>query len=80
MKAMTNTAWFERVDTDRITERARQVRFTEGLLRFIAGFFFLIGWVTAKVFSVIWFATVWCCVAVAEGWREGRKTARRPGG
>jgi len=38
------------------------------------------GWIVAKVFSVTWLCFAFAGVAIAEGWREGRKNVRRPGG
>lgn len=61
------------VPVDRITARARQVRFRHVLLALAAGLLFGIGWLIAKVFGVAWLAFVWCAVALSEGWQEARR-------
>jgi hypothetical protein len=66
------TALLDRIETERISQRAREVRFSDTLLRLVATFFFLIGWTAAKVLGGLWLAVAFCGVAVAEGWREGR--------
>lgn len=71
------TALLERVPLESISEQARQVRFWRTVLTVIAGVLFGAGWVAAKACAVAWLAGAWCAVAVREGWREGRGTARR---
>jgi len=66
------TAVLDRVDVDRITAEARQVRFGHTALTVIAAVLFGTGWVVAKVSGVVWLAAAWSAVAVREGWREGR--------
>lgn len=58
-----------------ITDRARQIQFSRVALTVLAGFFYGIGWITAKTFGVIWLAMTWTAVAVKVGWQEGRRTA-----
>jgi len=74
------TSLLDRFETERLAERAHEVRFGETLLRLAASLFFAIGWIVAKVFSVTWLCFAFAGVAIAEGWREGRKNVRRPGG
>jgi hypothetical protein len=61
------------VTAERITARARQVRFSSVLLAIPAGFLFGTGWLLSKAFGVAWLALVWCAVALIEGWQEARK-------
>lgn len=63
------------IDTGRAAERARQVRFSTSVLRVIAGFFFLIGWMA----SHIWLGIVFCGVCIAEGWASGRPPGQERG-
>jgi hypothetical protein len=69
---MVSLALLDNVDTEYITERARQVSFGKTLARIIIGLLFLTGWVIAKLFSYTWFAVVWVSVAFAEGFKAGR--------
>lgn len=70
---MTLASIFETVPLDRITTEAREVRFGRIILTLLAGLFYGLGWVTAKVFSVSWRAMAWLATAVKVGWQEGRK-------
>ena len=73
---MSVTAIYDRVEPERISEKARQVTFGKTLVRLIATVFFIVGWVTARVFTVVWFVVVWSALAVAEGWQVGRAEAK----
>jgi hypothetical protein len=64
----------ERRHLDEITAQAHQVQPGRVILAVIASFFFLIGWLTAKFFTVLFFSGAWCAVAVRTGWREARGT------
>jgi hypothetical protein len=66
------------VPVDRITARAREAHPGQALIALIAGVLFGLGWLAFKVVRVLWFAAVWCAFAVAEGWREARKSAVVP--
>jgi hypothetical protein len=61
-----------RVDLDRISTEARQVKFTVTVLTLIAAVFFAIGWVTARV----WLGVVWSALMIREGWREAQKAQK----
>jgi fatty acid desaturase len=61
----------DRVDTDRITARARQARPGVVAVKVIAFFFWAIFWLIAKVLGYSWFAAVWVTAACAEGFSEG---------
>lgn len=63
----------ERVDVNRITVEARQVRFGETLLRLIAFLLISLG----KTAGYCWLVPVWCSLAVREGWREVHPPAAR---
>ena len=61
----------ERVPVDQISAQARQARPGRAVLTVIAAVFFGLGWCAAR--GVL--AVSWSCVAVREGWREGRRAA-----
>jgi hypothetical protein len=66
------TAVLSRVPVDEITAQAREARPGRAVLTVVAAVFFALGWCAAKaVLSVSW-----ACVAVREGWREGRRGQR----
>ncbi len=65
------TALLERIPVEEIGVQARQARPGRAVLTVIAAVFFGLGWCAAK--SVL--AVSWACVAVREGWREGRRGA-----
>jgi hypothetical protein len=62
----------EQVPVSRITREAREVRFGRTVLAVIAGLLYGIGWMTAKLFSVVWFAVAWAGTAVKIGWVDAR--------
>lgn len=83
------TAFMERVDYEDVTARAREVSFIETVARLLALTLFTMGWVIAKMFTVIWFAMVWAALSFGEGWTAARadtktmreiKAARNTGG
>lgn len=59
----------DRVPVDEISERTRQIHAGRLFLSIIAGFFYVIGWAVAMVFTAI----VWCAVAVKVGFVEARR-------
>jgi hypothetical protein len=59
----------EHVPLERINSEARQVHFGRLLLTLIAGLFYGLGWIAAKVFL----ALIWIGVAIKVGFVEGRK-------
>jgi hypothetical protein len=69
------TTLTELIPVDEITAQAREVHFWRTVLTLIAAVLFGAGWVTAKVFAVLWLAAAWSFTAVRVGWQEGRKTA-----
>lgn len=69
----------DRIPLERITTEAREVHFGRTVATFIAGLLWMLGWVVAKAFGVVWFAAAWSATAVKVGWDEGRK-ARLAGG
>lgn len=73
------TAVLEQVPVDRISGRAREVRFSRLLVTVIAGVLFAAGWLACKAFAVAWFAAAWSAVAVAEGWAEARRSQVKRG-
>jgi len=73
---MTTTV-LDRVPVDEITDQARQVRPARTLLTVIAAVLFGLGWVTARVFTVLWFSAMWAGVAVREGWRASHGPSRK---
>lgn len=70
------TALTERIPLDDITTQAQQVRPGRAALTVIAAALFGLGWVTARVFTVLWLSAMWCGVAVREGWRASHGPSR----
>ena len=70
------TSVLDRVPVDQITEQAQQVRPGRAVLTVVAAVLFGIGWVTARVFAVVWLSAMWCGVAVREGWRASHGPSR----
>ena len=70
------TTLTERIPLDDITEQAQQVKPGRAALTVIAAVLFGLGWVMARVFSVLWLAAMWSGVAVREGWRASRGPSR----
>jgi hypothetical protein len=73
---MTTTV-LDRVPVDEITEQARAVRPGRTVLTVIAACLFGVGWVTARVFAVLWLSVMWSGVAVREGWRASHGPSRK---
>ena len=70
------TSVLDRVPVDEITQQAQQVKPGRTALTVVAAVLFGLGWVTARVFSVVWLAVMWCGVAVREGWRASHGPSR----
>lgn len=68
-------AVLERVPVERITAEAREIKLGRTLLTLLAGLFYVIGWVAAKLVNVVWFAVAWSYAAAKVGWVEGRTAA-----
>lgn len=68
-------AVLERVPVERITAEAREIRLGRTLLTLLAGLFYVLGWLAAKIVNVVWFAAAWSFTAVKVGWVEGRAAA-----
>ncbi len=62
----------------RISFEARQILFWRTVLTLLAGFFYGLGFVAARVLGLVWLALAWVFTAVRVGWREGRKPYSRP--
>jgi len=62
----------DRVPIDEITADARQARPGRALLGLIGGILFALGWLTAKVFGVLFLSGAWCFSAAKIGWRSAR--------
>jgi hypothetical protein len=63
--------FFDQDLPDRVTAETRDIHFGRLLATVLAGFFYLIGWLTARTFRITWFALAWSATAVRVGWREG---------
>jgi hypothetical protein len=62
---------------ERINAEAREVHFGRTVLTLVAAVLFGLGWLTARIFGVIWLALAWSVTAVKVGWTEGRKALSR---
>lgn len=63
--------FFDQDLPDRVTAETRDIHFGRLVATVLAGFFYLIGWLTARTVRIIWFALAWSATAVRVGWREG---------
>jgi len=70
----------DRVPLEDITAQARQVRFSETLLRLVAFLLISLG----RAAGYAWLVPVWCALAVRHGWRDVHpprpKVTRGPAG
>lgn len=57
---------------DDVTRQAKQVHPGRVIAAVSGGVLFTIGWLTAKLFGVLWFAAVWGALAAREGWRQAK--------
>jgi hypothetical protein len=71
------TTLTERIPLDDITAQAHAVRPGRTVLTVIAAVLFGVGWVTARVFAVVWLSVMWSGVAVREGWRASHGPSRK---
>lgn len=69
----------ERIPLERISTEAREIHFGRTMATLIAALLYVLGWLVAKAFGVLWYAAAWSATAVKVGWDEGRK-ARVAGG
>lgn len=63
----------QRIDLDRVNQRAREVRPGAAIVTIIGTFFWVLGWVIAKTVGGLWFAFAWTGAAIAEGFEQGFK-------
>ena len=70
------TALTEQFSLEDLEAKAREVKPGRAVLTVIAAVLFGVGWVTARVFSVLWLGAMWCGVAVREGWRASHGPSR----
>ena len=63
----------DQVPLQRITAEARQVQVGRLLLTLLAGVFYLIGWLVARLLLGV----VWCCVAVKVGYLDAGGPVRK---
>lgn len=66
-------AVLERVPVDRITDKAREIRFSRSVVVALCGLLYALGWIAAKAFGLLWFSAVWVGAAVVVGWTDARK-------
>lgn len=62
----------DRVPLDAISADAHRARPGRAMQGLIGGFFYLIGFIVAKIFTVAFFAVTWCFSAAKMGWRSAR--------
>lgn len=65
-------AVLDRVPVEDIRTRASEIDPAKLLLAFLALPFLVLGWLAAKVFTVLWTITSWSVAAVQVGWIEAR--------
>lgn len=70
------TTWTERIPVDEITEQAQEAKPGRVLLTVAAGVLFGVGWITARIFAVLFLAASWSFVAIREGWRASHGPSR----
>lgn len=70
----TATRPLSAVPVGQISEHASQVRAGQVLVTVITAFFFAIGW----TFGSVWRATVFCCLAIRYGYRQGARITVAP--
>lgn len=58
------------VDIARINAEARQIHFGRMVLTVLAAILYAIGWITRKVFVVLWLTLTWSWAAIRIGWRD----------
>jgi hypothetical protein len=56
-------------EIERINTRAAEISFARTLLIIFASVFYVIGWSAGRV----WFALVWCGLAIKVGWIAGSR-------
>lgn len=64
------------LDIGRISEEAQKVQFSRGLLTLIAAVLYAAGWITRKVFVVLWLVLAWSWTAIRLGWQEAAPKPR----
>lgn len=76
----TQTFRLDEAAVERVSQRAREVKFSRVMASLLGSVFFFLGWLAAKVFTVSWFVIVWCALATADGWQQGRQASSRAPG
>lgn len=70
----------QRVPVERISERAKKVRFWRTIATVLAGLLWGLGWLAARGCAAAWLAVTWAVVAVQTGWQDARRPATRESG
>lgn len=60
----------DRVPIDAITADARQAHPGRAALGLIGGLLFMAGWVSRKIFGILFLSGSWCFSAIRIGWRS----------
>jgi hypothetical protein len=68
----------ERVPFEEISRQAREIRFGRTVLAAITGILCGAGWLTAKLFAVLWLVLAWSVTAVRVGWEQAQAHQKPP--
>jgi len=64
---------FDATALERIQTQAREIDPLKAALAVVAAIPYILGWVIAKVFAVVWLVLSWAVAAGKVGWQDARK-------
>lgn len=64
---------FDATALERIQTEAKELDPLKGLLAVVAAIPYVLGWIIAKVFAVVWLVVSWAIAAGKVGWQDARK-------
>lgn len=64
---------FDAASLERIQVQAKEIDPLKAALAIVAAIPYVLGWVIAKVFAVLWLIVSWAVAAGKVGWQDARK-------
>lgn len=63
-------AFLDEVMVKQINTQAQEIHFRRALLTVLASILYAVGWITRKLFVVLWLTLTWSWAAIRLGWRD----------
>lgn len=64
---------FDAAALERIQTQAKDIDPVKVAVGIVAAVPYIVGWVVAKIFTVVWIAVSWAAAAAMVGWKDARQ-------